>query len=170
MPKKVTIFVTFLLSLFLFSGTAAALTLDNIGSMNTAGSSYAEWWYAGTNPTFRGTAGSSKIVYYELGETTGQTNADGAGNWSVDSSLGQGDYTVAFSSEGDLVAFTLHVGQDFPGGLGGAPEGTAAVPSTGSNQVMGIVILAVTTLAAFVYYKNSRKIAMASFEKKASKS
>jgi hypothetical protein len=163
MPKK---FVFALISLFTVLSfcrvaTAADFSLAYIGAMATGGAVYDEWWYTGSNPTFVGTAGEGATVMYDIDGDTGSFVADSDGNWSYNAGLSGGDVWVSFSSEGESVGFTLHLGQDVPG----STESTGSVPDTGSYQAL-LVSISVSAVAAGVYlWINSPKDKKSSFEK-----
>jgi len=46
---------------------AASLSLTHIGGLVTNGATYNEWWYSGTNPLLKGTAGEGAEVVITIG-------------------------------------------------------------------------------------------------------
>jgi hypothetical protein len=151
---------------------AAGLALTGIGALSTGGAVYSEWWYTGENPTLAGTAGESASVTVTVEENSQTVTADGSGNWSAPTATPTGDYSVSISSGGETLSFTLHTGQSLPDDLGSGAEtteGTGTVPETGSSQLFGVVILSITTALGYSYYTNRRRLAIAEYEKKASR-
>jgi len=179
MPKKLfaflTIFVFSVLALSNFA-LAADFALTHIGAMSTGGSQYPEWWYMGSSPTFRGTAGSGSEVAVIIDGDQYAVTADSEGNWSYATSLEDGDYSMGFTSGSSSYYFTLHQGQNLPSDLGGTttttPESTgtpAEVPDTGSHQVF-ILSVAGALMAFGAYYTlDSREKALAKFERRSIK-
>jgi hypothetical protein len=164
---KLSIIVLSLFTFFFAFPLAKALTLDSIGALNTAGGAYSEWWYTGTNPMLRGTAGANEDVTITIGEDSSKVTADAQGAWSYQTSLSEGDYAITITSGGDSYNFTLHAGQSMPSNMSNVSETnstsetTTSVPTTGYPQVAGIA-LSMTLLAAGAYYlirarKNTKK-------------
>ncbi len=171
--KKLILPTLILVSLFLFNVSAASLSLTNIGALATNGMKYADWWYTGTNPTLRGTAGNGASVEVSIDGTKTTATADGSGNWSMATTMGNDDYAVVISSGGESYSFTLHNGQTLPaGGVGSTTQttqSTTPVPDTGSNQIPMIMMsLGLLTLAIY-YIKYGRLSALKAFEKDAVK-
>lgn len=92
---------------------AAGLELTFIGTVNTGGNRYSQWWYQSANPTFTGTATPNASVTVTVSEETQTTTADASGNWSITPTTATvGEHDVSISSEGDVYVFTLTIGSD----------------------------------------------------------
>jgi hypothetical protein len=154
------LFITTLIVSFLLTPTlyAASLSLTHIGALATNGATYSEWYYTGTDPVLRGTAGDGDEVKVTIGANEYEVTADGDGNWSYQTSLSAQDYNVTISSGGEQYSFTLHAGQSMDGSATSqTTQSTSTVPPTGYNQIAGI--LAGSTLIAaglYAYYQGRR--------------
>jgi len=155
----------FLFSFLAFHVFSASLSMTKIGALNTDGKTYPEWWYTGTNPTLVGTAGESSEVSLKLGDDTFTTTADGSGNWSYATALASGDHAIVLSQGSETYAFTLHLGQSFPG-TSETTESTTGVPVTGFNQVVAITFGAGIALLATYFYIWGDSDKRVRFEKK----
>lgn len=153
---------------------AASLSLTHIGGLATDGATYSEWWYSGTNPLLRGTAGESAEVVITVGTEDGTVTADSSGNWSYQTSLASQDYTIAINSGGEGYSFTLHAGQSMPSGTSSttteATQSTTVVPPTGYNQIAGILGGGTLALAGVYAYLNGRKSTKKAYAKEVLKS
>ena len=162
--KLISHILVLVLSLNIFVAFSASLSLSQIGALNTQGMQYSEWWYSGTSPTLSGTADANAEVKISLDGSESTVTADSSGNWSMATSLSQGDVAVVISSGSESYSFTLHAGQEVPDDLSATTtisaaetsESTAAVPSTGSTQVVGLLISS-TLLAVGVYMFSKAK-------------
>ena len=153
-PLKGLLFFT--LAIFVVSSwvLSADLSLTKIGSLDTGGKVYSEWWYTGTNPVFQGNAVANSTVTVKIDENTYTASANESGLWSYSTSLASGDHAVEISEGQSKYSFTLHIGQDVPAGAGSADtqESTSAVPSTGFNQFTGLTMgIGVVLLASYMY-------------------
>lgn len=166
MIKSFKVFAFLVLSVFLSFQFAfsADFQLTKIGSMDTEGNKYSEWWYSGTNPTLMGTGTESSTVNIKVGENTYTANTDASGNWSQPLTLGQGDYNIQLSQGSNTYSFTLHVGQSYPGTTNSntttsdttAVKQTTAVPVTGFNQLLGLTFgMGVVLFATYLYMLGS---------------
>jgi len=158
--KKICLFtLSFLLTLSVSIVLAADLSLTDIGALATSGNTYSEWWYTGTLPVLKGTAGNSATVAITINDEQSSISADGSGNWSFYSEkLITGDHSVSISSGDQTYSFTLHLGQSLPSDLGATPETTPStgVPDTGTGQVIALVA-GVSALALGWYFYSGKK-------------
>ncbi|HLB51856.1 hypothetical protein A3F07_04200 [candidate division WWE3 bacterium RIFCSPHIGHO2_12_FULL_38_15] len=168
--KKVCLFVLSLLLLLLSAeySFAAVLTLEKIGALSTGGKMYSEWWYTGENPALSGKADPDVEVTVKVDDKSYVFDSGASGNWSVTpTNLTNGDRNVAITTdEGGSYSFKLHVGQNLPENLGGtggsATQSTTSAPTTGSNQIIGILLASTAFITAFYFYNRNLKT---SFEK-----
>lgn len=142
---------------------AAELSLTSIGSLDTSGKVYSEWWYTGINVTLSGTAGSGADVIIMVDDTKITTKADASGNWFVATTTPKGDYQIDVTSGSEAYSFILHTGQDVPSSSGGTsvgesatPESTASVPATGYSQIAGILASVMFVSTGLMIYLNGR--------------
>jgi hypothetical protein len=150
-------FFFFVFGAFLVKPVVASdFQLTKIGSVDTAGARYTDWWYTGTRPTLSGTADSNVEIVIDIGEDTYSTSSDGDGNWSYRISLESGDYDITIThANNDSYSFTLHLGQSLPANVGGAQstESTSSVPDTGFNQFVGVTLsVGVLLLGLYLYF------------------
>jgi len=159
--QKSLFIAVILLSVFINRSLyAASLTLTQIGSLATNGSTYSEWWYSATNPLLKGTAGDSAEVKVTIDSDEYTTTADSSGMWSYQTTLSAKDYSVTLSSGGEQYAFTLHAGQSMSSSTTTTPEttqSTSAVPPTGYNQIAGLITGLTLAGAGFYAYIEGRK-------------
>lgn len=162
MKKICLFFITLLLTFNLSSVFAAGLTLTHIGSLETSGNTYSEWWYTGTEPVLKGTAEASSTVTILVNGEEYTTTADESGNWTFYSeSLTEGDHEITLSSGEETYSFTLHLGQAVPSDLGSTTTETTAstgtaVPETGIGQLFALVG-GVSAIALGWYFYTSRR-------------
>jgi hypothetical protein len=144
--------------LFVSRSYAATLQLLKIGSLDTGGKVYSEWWYTVANPLLSGKAAPTSDVTVKIESTSNTVKSDASGNWSYQATLPTGDHTVAISQGSETVSFTLHVGQNLPANLGGTTsqttQSTSTVPLTGYNQIFAMLFgLGVILLASYFYIR-----------------
>jgi len=140
----------FLLVFFTSTSFSAVLQVNNIGSLNTGGKVYSEWWYTGINPIITGKAAPSSVVAVKVDAASYTTTADSAGNWSYTATLPSGDYKISFTQGAETLAFTLHLGQNLPATTGQTTQSTT--PVTGFNQIVAISLgIGVLLLATYFY-------------------
>jgi len=136
---------------------ASSFSLTNIGALSTNGAKYSEWWYTGENPTLVGTAGSSADVNVDIDGSDSSAVAGGSGNWSLATSgLTAGDHNIVISSGSESYSFTLHIGQNVPESVGTAveiTESTSAVPNTGSDQFISLLLTTSLFITAVILFK-----------------
>ena len=153
---------------------AASLSLTHIGGLVTNGSTYSEWWYTGTNPLLKGTAGEGAEVVISIGSEEHTVTADSGGYWSYQTSLATEDYTIAINSGGEGYSFTLHAGQSMSSDSVTATtettQSTTAVPPTGYNQIAGILGGSTLALAGVYAYLQGRKSTKKAYAKEVLKS
>jgi len=140
---------------------AASLTLTHIGGLATNGATYSEWWYSGTNPLLKGTAGEDAEVVISVNTENHAVTADSSGYWSYQTSLTAEDYTIAINSGGEGYSFTLHAGQSMSSGdavsTAETTQSTTTVPPTGYNQIAGILGGSTLALAGVYVFLQGRK-------------
>ncbi len=149
-------------SLVLNVALAATLTLTGIGTVDTTGKSYPQWWYTSLRPTLKGTAAPSAQVTITAGSLTGTVTADASGNWSwpPDQNLVAGDNAVKITSGTESLSFTLTAGSDVPGSIatGSATTSTiSALPKAGATFptiFLGILGVGVMGLGIFKLRKH----------------
>lgn len=117
MRKKITAFIIALTLLFLITPSlvfASAFNLKSIGSLNTDGRLYPQWWYSGLQPTLAGEATASSAIDITIDSVAYQATADASGNWSYTplSTLTAGDHSITLTSAGSTISFTLTLGSD----------------------------------------------------------
>lgn len=142
-------------STFVFS---AALSLTKIGSLDTAGKNYSEWWYTSTSATLSGTAADGSQVSVKVGETTNAVNVT-SGAWSYDFTGENKDYNIEISQGSEKISFVLHLGQTLPGNVvaGSSPQ-SEGVPETGYNQIIAISLgVGIVLLASYFYFWGDSK-------------
>ena len=148
--------VSFSFSTFVFSAT---LSLTKIGSLDTAGKNYSEWWYTLTNATLSGTAADGSQVSVKVGDVTNVANVT-SGAWSFDLTGESKDYTIEISQGSEKISFVLHLGQTLPDNItaGSSPQ-PEGVPETGYNQIIAISLgVGIVLLASYFYFwGDSRK-------------
>ena len=165
-------FTVIFLSAILFISTAsysqaATFSLTKIGSLDTQGKQYSQWWYTGSNPKLVGTADASAQVTITIDTQSNTATADASGNWSyISSTLSTGDHKIVLASSTQSYSFTLTIGSNVPAtttsnssttSTTGTP--TSQLPVTGS--VVGLIFLsiiaAIGIIFGFVY--NPKKLA-----------
>ncbi|MFZ5424206.1 MAG: hypothetical protein ACOZAO_00200 [Patescibacteria group bacterium] len=167
---------TLIVILFLLSTAfpvfAADFELLTIGSLNTNGANYTDWWYTGINPLFTGIADPGSTITVTINGESSTTSADSSGIWAYASTLETGDHSVSFlSSGGETIAFTLHTGQSLPDTTETTTvteetsESTTPVPDTGSSQIV-LYIVSLSLISYGIYLLKYRKPALATFEEK----
>ena len=152
-------------SLFIFLvnySLAGVLSLQKIGTLDTGGKVYPEWWYTGTSPVLLGAADVGTDVTIKIGEASFTATPDASGAWNLATHLEKGDHSVQITQGEDTISFTLHLGQgtDIPSSVqpSGTEPGAPVVPDTGFNQYvaasfgMGIILL-----ATYFYFSTDSK-------------
>ncbi len=111
MSKYIFVFLlVFLLPGFAF---ASSLQLTRIGSMDTTGGSYNQWWYTGTNPSLQGMSLPNSSITVTIDGVGNVVTSDESGYWIYSgSSLDMGDHEIIISDGTDTISFTLHTGQN----------------------------------------------------------
>lgn len=117
---------------------AAGFQLESIGSLDTTGYQYPEWWYSGNNPNLSGTASPNATITVTINDTSQTVTADANGTWSTPTTLSTGDHTITLASDSGNYTFTLHIGSAMPEGVG--------TPSAMTQPVAGNIEV---TLAMF---------------------
>ncbi len=161
--KKICLFlIALLVTLNFSSALAASFTLDKIGSLDTGGNRYSEWWYSANSATLSGTSTDASAVTVSVdGESSSATVTDGAWSHAISGTESK-DYAVVISVDGDSYEFTLHMGQLMSGATGttgttGVSETTqSTVPDTGVAQVFAI-FGGVVALATGWYLLSNKK-------------
>ena len=153
-------FLTFIVALYFTAGISLAdsLSLTKIGSFDTAGKVYSEWWYTGINPTFYGTADIADDVIMKIGDNTYEASANTEGDWDITVALAVGNYNISITSGTASYDFTLHLGQDYTGTTTQTSSSTSAVPATGAEQTIALTLgLGVSLLALYLYFFDTNK-------------
>lgn len=152
--------LTLLVALFCMTGLSLAdsLTLTKIGALDTAGKTYPEWWYTGTNPTFYGTADNGNTVTLKVSDKTYETTTNTEGKWDIPAVLAAGDYSVFLTSGDAHYNFALHLGKDSTGTTSQTSGSTSSVPATGGEQTTALTLgLGVSLLALYLYFFETHK-------------
>jgi hypothetical protein len=130
---------------------SGGISLTSIGTLNTAGAQYPEWWYSGENPVLTGTAPAGAQVDIAINSISSSVTADASGNWTTATTMATGDHTVSLSTSGSNYTFTLHAGQTAPEGMSGAgsdlPVAGSFLPTLGLLGVGFALVLFGTKLA-----------------------
>lgn len=139
------------------SALAASLTLTKIGALDVGTKKLSgQWWYTSTNPTLYGAAGESATVTINIDGTEGSANADSSGNWQFYSDkLTNGNHTVAISSGGESMSFSLNIGPDVPESTSSTSGN--AVPVTGNSSLLVYIAISAILLIAGGLLINHRK-------------
>lgn len=159
-----TLVFSLIFTLFFGYSLAASLSLLKIGSLDTEGKNYPEWWYVGKGPVFSGMATPGSAVSIKIGENSYTATPDTTGNWSYSAILEKGDYPIEISQGEEKISFTLHMGQDKvataaevtqPSNT--APD-TVTVPDTGYNQYVAFSFgVGIILLATYFYFSSDSK-------------
>jgi hypothetical protein len=163
MKNRLTAFVIALLAVTILTTNliyAATLTLTKIGSLDTTGKTYSEWWYSGVRPLLEGKVEASKTVTIKVDDKVETTKADIEGNWTYRLLYDQGDYNVTITSDSESINFKLYLGQGLPGITTETTQSTGpAVPTTGIEQTVALSLGAGFSLLAlyFYFYESNRK-------------
>jgi hypothetical protein len=108
-------FLFFIFFFFFFNPVfAAGFSLKSIGSLNTEGKVYPQWWYTGLQPTFTGEAPANSTINIAIDNNSYQASANGSGEWSFTppAVLTAGDHTVALTNNESSLNFTLTLGSE----------------------------------------------------------
>lgn len=151
---------------------AASLSLTQIGSLSTGGAMYSEWWYTETNPSLTGMAEAGASVAIDIDGTVTNVTADSSGTWTTTTTMDASDHAVKLTSGSETYSFTLHAGQDFPGDTTtstttttATQQSTSTVPSTGFNQLAGVLLSTTSLALAFVTYLNGKSMKKEAYAK-----
>ena len=170
MKNKTRIFIKSLivmfLSLFLFElSFSATLELQKIGTLETEGNNYPEWWYSGASPVLSGVAEPGESISIKVGEGSYAVVLEDSGAWSYPTELEDGDHSITISQGENTISFILHLGQTMP--VSGSTsdetgESTSSVPVTGFNQFVALSFgLGIILLATYFYFaseSNGKKV------------
>ena len=134
---------------------AASLQLTKIGTLETNGKTYSQWWYSGTNPTLLGLAANNSQVDITIDSDTTTVYATDGGTWSfTPANLTTGDHTVKIVSNGETISFTLTLGSDVPQNASDSSKLTK-LPQTGGLLPI-IAVFGVSALLLSVGFKFGR--------------
>lgn len=122
---------------------AAGFQLESIGSLDTTGYQYPEWWYSGDNPTLSGTASPNATITVTINDTPQTVTADANGTWSAPTTLTTGDHTIILTSDSGNYTFTLHIGSAMPEGVG---TPSAMTQPVAGNLEVTLAIFAIGTI------------------------
>ncbi len=157
MRKKLTaIFILSLALLFLANPhpvLASAFNLKSIGSLNTDGKLYPQWWYSNLQPTLAGEAIASNTIDIVIDTEAYQTTADASGNWSFTppTALTAGDHSITLTSDGSSINFTLTLGTDNVE-WDSVGTGSATLPTVGFVWPTFFLLLTGLPLILFSHY------------------
>ncbi len=133
---------------------SASLSLTKIGSLDTTGKNFSEWWYTQTSATLTGTAADGSQVSVKVGDAANNVNVT-SGAWSYTLTGESKDYPIEISQGTEKITFTLHLGQMLPDTVpsGSSPQTAGAVPETGYNQLIAISLgVGIVLLASYFYF------------------
>ncbi len=146
---------------------AGSFELTNIGTTSTAGRSFTQWTYYGTNPEFAGTAEADAEVVINIDDTTHTTTADSEGSWTWQpTTLTEGTYEVAVSSGDASQSFTLVIApyeSSDSATSSAATSGADALPVSGSFDQTLLLMIAAASLLLLGF---GSKLLVASIEEK----
>jgi len=108
---------------------AAGFQLESIGSLNTTGYQYPEWWYSSDHPTLNGITTANSTITITINDHSESVTADEQGNWTFPTTLTTGDHTITLSSDAGSYHFTLHLNSAMPAGV--------STPSATTQPVAG---------------------------------
>ena len=173
LPKKLLFQFTLIILLLVLvapSVLAASLSLDYIGSLATEGNKYTSWWYLGSSPTLSGKGTTGETVTVTIDDAVGGTDTvDDSENWSVATSLSDGDHDILIESGEESYGFMLSLNNGTSAGTTGvgstAAAGTIEVPDTGSNQVFALTVgTSLVLLGYYIYHIHTSSYRKKSFE------
>jgi hypothetical protein len=156
-------FTVILLSTILFISTAsnllaATFSLTKIGSLDTQGKQYSQWWYTGSNPKLVGTADANAQVTIAIDTQSNTATADASENWSyVSSTLSTGDHKMVLTSGAQSYSFTLTIGSNAPASTSSNSTTTSTNTSSTTNQlpvtgsVIGLIFLVIVALTGIIF-------------------
>ncbi len=154
-----TLFVLPLLAIFsMFSVSAASLSLTKLGTIDTAGSNYSEWWYTNTSALLTGTAAVGQKVNIKVDSTAASVDPASSGAWSYQLTGESKDYKIEISQGSEKISFVLHLGQQLPqnitqGTTNQTNQSTTPTPVTGFNQIIALSLgLGIILLASYFYF------------------
>ena len=133
---------------------SATLSLTKIGSLDTAGKNYPEWWYTQTSAVLSGTAAEGSQVAVKVGDAVNNVNVE-SGTWSYTLAGESKDYNIEISQGTEKIVFVLHLGQVIPNTVSAdsSPQNSNGVPETGYNQVVAISLgVGIVLLASYFYF------------------
>lgn len=149
LTTSLLVFLSFFTNVF-----SATLSLTKIGSLDTAGKNYPEWWYTQTSAVLSGTAAEGSQVSVKVGDDTNPINVT-SGTWSYTLTGEAKDYPIEISQGAEKITFVLHLGQMLPDNIsaGSSPQTAGGVPETGYNQLIAISLGAgIVLLASYFYF------------------
>lgn len=115
---------------------ASGFQLKNIGSLDTKGMAYTEWWYSTENPPLYGTTTVGDTVTITIDDVSNSANVDASGNWSYNpTTLTTGDHTVAITGGAGSQTFTLHIGSSIPANVSAPTESNMPVAGIIDNTI-----------------------------------
>ena len=84
---------------------SASLSLTKIGSLDTTGKNFSEWWYTQTSATLTGTAADGSQVSVKVGDAANNVNVT-SGAWSYTLTGESKDYPIEISQGTEKITFT----------------------------------------------------------------
>lgn len=133
------------------SVSASGFYIETIGSLDIQGSAYPQYWYTGANPTITGKAPANASITATIDGTSQTVTADAAGDWSVATSVSEGDHSVTLATESITpYTFTLTIGTVADGvGSITAPD---TPPAGVGTPTIALIIIAFSMLFASVVF------------------
>jgi len=152
MPKILVAFVAAvaIFTLLISQVVASGFQLTSIGSVDTTGLQYSEWWYQSPNPTLSGVTSSGGTVEVSVNGSVATVTADGNGEWTTTTSTPEGDHTITLTSNGSVITFTLHIGQTMPDNIATA-SGTGSSTQPVAGNATPTMLLVMSGIAALVF-------------------
>jgi hypothetical protein len=132
---------------------AASFSLTKIGTLDTQGKQYSQWWYSGNNPTLTGTADPSAQVTVTIDSQSNTATANSSGNWSYTLvSLSSGEHKIQLASGSQSYSFTLTTGGDVPASTS-TSSALTQLPVTGSiiGLIFLVIIASIVVIFGFAY-------------------
>jgi hypothetical protein len=125
---------------------ASGFQLQSIGTLDTTGYQYGEWWYSSPNPTLSGTTEPQATIEVTVDGVSQTITADSSGNWSAPTTMSEGDHTVSLSSSTGNYTFTVHIAQSMPAGVG-TPSAMTQPVAGNASLTLAILFLGLLSIA-----------------------
>jgi len=139
-----TVLATFIFVMPVF---ADSFVLTHIGTMETKGVKYNQWWYEPQRVTLKGTGSKGANIDVTVDGKFNTTKASvEEGKWSYDlGNMEVADHSIVIGSGEDMYSFVLTIGSSNPADMqsatkGGLPEAGILVPLLSMITISGILI------------------------------